>query len=525
MMIRKTYLKKLSIFVLLGASVFQYGYAKQKTVVPELTLKQKETDIRYFAKLIREEYPFAEINVEIKGLHDIKSLEKIYLKKALATRNNEEFLEVFKEYLNEIQSSHGYIVNEELAKTLTSWAPRYFFSLNKKAISRADYWIAIDHQLFEKWYAYSNLDTIYGQGKNYLLSDYITQDLNEKLLPAGTVIEKINGIKTDDYVKAQSDKLHLNYDSILHKLFLHEPLVINPGNNPGWRVEFRLPDGTRYQTLIPKRSPYNPPLTYPNTYCVELAKNVGYIRIFSFEDNEFTNKDYRTIKEFMEKAKGQYKKLIIDIRENVGGNPQAWMDSIMAPLIKKPLVYQENVAIRRKMFAFGFKFFIYKLLGSKVPYNFTSPAYHCKKVEELSSWPGFDSKDWRFFRFTREIDPRKTLPFKGRIYLLTTTHNYSASEIFVSAAKKTGFATIVGIRTGGGAAALLTVPYFALPESGIIFRMDVDYVLNPDGKPNEVYYTEPDVYLNPEFPPKSLQKEVLMQDPWIKKVISYYSKN
>lgn len=503
----------------MGVVIFESGYATEKTVVPELTLRQKERDIKYFAQLVRDQYPFAEINVKVKGLHDIKSLEKIYLKKALATKNNEDFFEVFKEYLNEIQSSHGNIINETTANNLNGWAPRYFYELSKKAISRIGYWSITDKKLFEKWYAYSYLDTIYGNGRNYLLSDY--RGLNGKTISAGSVIEKINGINTDDYVKAQSDKLHLNFDPIGHKLFLHEPFVINPGNNPGWQVEFLLPDGTKYETLVPKRSPHNPSQIHPNTYGVELTEDIGYIRVFGFEDGEFTNKDFQTIKEFMKKAKGKYKKLIIDIRENVGGNPQAWMDSIIAPLIKKPLVYQENVAIRRKMFAFGFKFFLYKLLGSKVPYNFTSPAYHCKKVEELSSWPGFDSKSWRFFRFTREIAPQKSLPFKGQIFLLTTTHNYSASEIFVNTVKKTGFATIVGTRTGGGAAALMTVPYFALPESGIIFRMDVDYVFNPDGKPNEVYCTEPDIYLNPEFPPKNLGKDVLMKDLWIQKVISY----
>jgi len=501
--------------------MLEVGYMKEKTIVPELTLEQKATDIQYFAKLVRDQYPFAEINVKIKRLHDIKSLEKIYLKKALATKNNEDFYEVFKEYLFEIQSSHGNIINEEMVNNLNGWAPRYFYGVSKKAISRVGYWSAIDKKLLDRWYAYSYLDTIYGNGKNYLLSDYHSQETNGKILPAGTVIEKINGVNTDDYVEAQSDKLHLNFDPVFHKLFLHEPVVMNPGNSPGWQVEFGLPDGTPYQTLISKRPPHNPAQSYPNTYCAELSEDVGYIRVFSFMDGEFTAKDFQTIKEFIEKAKGKYKKLIIDIRENIGGNPQAWMDSIMAPLIKKPLVYQDNVAIRRKMFAFGFKFFLYKLLGSHVPYNFTSPAYHCKKVEELSSWPGFDSKSWRFFRFTREIRPEKTLPFNGRIFLLTTTHCVSASEMFVTTVKKTGFATIVGMRTGGGAAALVTVPYFALPESGIVFRMDVDYVFNPDGKSNEINCTEPDIDLNPEFPPKSLKKNILMKDPWIKKVIAY----
>jgi hypothetical protein len=84
--------------------------------------------------------------------------------------------------------------------------------------------------------------------------------------------------------------------------------------------------------------------------------------------------------------------------------------------------------------------------------------------------------------------------------------------------KKTGFAKILGTRTGGADVVLTNPPYFALPESGIIFRIDVDYVFNPDGKPNEVNFTEPDIYLSPGFPPRSYKREVLIKDPWLKKL-------
>lgn len=81
--------------------------------------------------------------------------------------------------------------------------------------------------------------------------------------------------------------------------------------------------------------------------------------------------------------------------------------------------------------------------------------------------------------------------FCGRIWLLTSKNNFSASETFARFCKVTGFATLVGRSTSGsgdGGSPL----FFPLPNSGIMVRFDADYVLNPDGTNQFESGTEPD---------------------------------
>jgi len=62
-------------------------------------------------------------------------------------------------------------------------------------------------------------------------------------------------------------------------------------------------------------------------------------------------------------------------------------------------------------------------------------------------------------------------------------------------------------------------PVLRLPESGIIFRVETELVINPDGSFNELFGTPPDIELEPADLPKSITKEELLKDEWIKKII------
>ena len=42
---------------------------------------------------------------------------------------------------------------------------------------------------------------------------------------------------------------------------------------------------------------------------------------------------------------------------------------------------------------------------------------------------------------------------------------------------------------------------------------------NPDGSFNELFGTPPDIKLEPADPPKSITREELLKDEWIKKII------
>jgi hypothetical protein len=49
--------------------------------------------------------------------------------------------------------------------------------------------------------------------------------------------------------------------------------------------------------------------------------------------------------------------------------------------------------------------------------------------------------------------------------------------------------------------------------------VETELVINPDGSINELFGTPPDTKLEPADPPKSITKEELLKDEWIKKII------
>ena len=58
--------------------------------------------------------------------------------------------------------------------------------------------------------------------------------------------------------------------------------------------------------------------------------------------------------------------------------------------------------------------------------------------------------------------------------------------------KETGFATLVGSRTGGSGAGSFPL-WFALPNSGLLISYEAYYAFNDDGTCNQVVGTKPDI--------------------------------
>jgi C-terminal processing protease CtpA/Prc len=130
----------------------------------------------------------------------------------------------------------------------------------------------------------------------------------------------------------------------------------------------------------------------------------------------------------------------------------------------------------------------------------------------------FDQKRVRY-EITRKIGPRKPYKFDGDIYVLTNGNTFSAADDYANAVKRIGFAKLVGQNTRGGHAAYIGPPAIRLPASGMIFRVETELVINPDGSFNELFGTPPDIKLEPAERPKSITKKELLKDEWIKKII------
>lgn len=184
---------------------------------------------------------------------------------------------------------------------------------------------------------------------------------------------------------------------------------------------------------------------------------VAYIKIPDFQLVNY-EADKIELAEFWKDAAGT-SNLIIDIRGNSGGSDKYWEDLLVKPNAKETLVseryflYNENEMTREY------------ILANEI----TTP--DVMQVEAAQN------------------------PYKGEIWVLVDEKVYSASENFVMFCKNTGFANLVGTKTGGDGGVADPI-LISLPNSGLIVRFSIFYGLNADGTGNEAVGTTPDILIS-----------------------------
>lgn len=213
---------------------------------------------------------------------------------------------------------------------------------------------------------------------------------------------------------------------------------------------------------------------------------IGYIYIPQMISYYNMGKDIELIDKYLNNIK-EYQALIIDIRGNSGGDSYYWISYLVPKLIDK--VYENTTYSFWK----DGEIINNYLKKSKVKYSTGFGEVKDLDTTKLVNLPVEVKEDFKYYsKNTMEISPSEdSIKFKGNIYMLVDKGVYSSSEAFASFAKQTGFATLIGERTGGdgiGSDPLLHM----LPNSGYIFRFSKDMGTTADGTSNEEFKTEPD---------------------------------
>ena len=208
--------------------------------------------------------------------------------------------------------------------------------------------------------------------------------------------------------------------------------------------------------------------------------------------------------------------LIIDIRNNSGGNPDFYrmliMDSLWSDRDHMPNL---------PLYAFFLDTELGRVLGKEARETGTQQSIAVPEtdrllsVEELlaeSELPNLNTNDLQNFaygyrantslenitnrRFPQLAMEIPRVPFEGQIWLLTSYRNTSSAALFPRKAKYMGFATLVGEQVAGAYTIAFPV-YFSLPNTGIILELDVDYVVDETGRALQEFPTKPH-YFNRE---------------------------
>lgn len=223
-----------------------------------------------------------------------------------------------------------------------------------------------------------------------------------------------------------------------------------------------------------------------NTY----IDNSIYINIPSFGMD--SNDEQKNIDEIIEyiKENKERENLIIDIRENPGGDSSYWI-SIVKELLKKDEVSKfyslsKNSEITTK----------YKKMTNDNKIKIEEIEKFKDEIPEYKTIKDKYGKDFDNIEIRkRNITSNKEGPiYSGKIWVLTSEKNYSASTEFINLCNSTDYITTVGTKNFGGDNGWGYTPYLQLPNCGMIFRFEQGVALNDDLLPTDIYGVAPDIY-------------------------------
>lgn len=504
--------------------------------INELTTQQKVSEITYLIDFINTNFPYTGIVQTEKGLKNVHSVESSLIERVRNSKNDKEYLDIILDYLSILKQGTGHVSLFNVYKKPESnfenghWYLGLKHKLSAQSFFYQYYWTNLFQELNSNKWCHSNLDIIYDNGYYKMSSDY---ELNNITIPKGSVIKMVDNIEIDSFVFNHWSDYWLRFDSRLDKSFccIPDPFVVNKDTTKKeWNLEFETPENKVFQLELPILKGYknnNPKADFAgNVKCVQLLKDIGYIKIKQFLNYPTYLNDFKIIDSFMSNSGNQFQKLVIDLRGNTGGAPKYWEKLFVERLINQPKHVTLYGAIKKSAWQM-----IKKDYYLSRPFTYMdidegqSDQITLNDVPiEIDEYAFLNDTDWFFYRKTWTYNPKNTFDFKGQLFFLIDNDCFSATENFVIAIKQLELGQIVGANTAGGAMTVCEPWYFELPYSYMILMLELQITFNDNGSINTVYGTDPDIRLdNHQFPtsyPTGFEKNELLQDDWIKYIIN-----
>jgi hypothetical protein len=180
-----------------------------------------------------------------------------------------------------------------------------------------------------------------------------------------------------------------------------------------------------------------------------------YVQIgsFSMNDNQLLESAKRLSTLFKENSTPDMP-IIIDVRGNGGGRIEVWQWGIVYPLTAKPLAWEGTLLFRDYPLLHDWaEFFKQTLLPIS---DFKGRLTHPEDLDYFSYYN----------TISLDVPASDTPVLHGGIYIIQDKWGFSATDWFLTFAKSTGFATLVGSENSAGDGILKAPTVVRLPESG-----------------------------------------------------------
>jgi hypothetical protein len=222
-------------------------------------------------------------------------------------------------------------------------------------------------------------------------------------------------------------------------------------------------------SLLGKRS-----ITY------DTASNSAYMRIATFSDGKLRSFFAQSFTELKNK---NIPNLIIDLRENTGGNISTSIN-LSRYLKNKPFHLADTVAAINRSLTYG------RYIHPSLLYRFVMRLTTHKKADGKFHFSALEKYTYK---------PYRNLHYNGNVYIVQGGYTFSAAAMFVLNVKGQPNVTVVGEETGGGdyGTSAIHLPSIVLPNSKIQVVLPLYRVVDDHTKPKDGRGIQPDIFIPP----------------------------
>jgi hypothetical protein len=438
-----------------------------------LTEEEKLEDFNFFFNTVTSSMPMINEYDSVYGFN-ITERKDYYQEMVKSTKNDYEFYCVMVALTQEIPSFHTDLVYPDSINTLHCYNSKKI-STDRAVISYNRYWADIIEDNIDStcnYYVFTYVDGEYLF--NWIESTGVLEEETAQLI-------EIDGVAVDDFITSNISVYNLFYDGKNEKP-CRTKIVLNDLNGDCKKVKIKFADGT----VIEKQLCYS--IYMEEAFLHQNTSNAVEYEDYTFYEtdeyayislNNMSNPYGEDIKDKLNNL--SCSNIIIDLRENYGGNTQYAAKYIYPSLFSKDIDEVSN-------------WYLPDSDANKVIVNdWANRLVH--KFNSVDESPYETENGIELLCSISEQNYRGGNENDKNVILITSQKTGSAADRFVSDMKKNNLALVVGNNTGGEGL-MYSYNAMSLPNSRLVFIYMPSGAKNPDGSDNSVSGTKADVYIN-----------------------------